>query len=65
MVDELGRLYLDTDLGFGLVHTLDMEPASDAIEQGLWTPEEINAAELPRRFGFVRSPVARRQAGGP
>jgi hypothetical protein len=64
VVDELGRLYLDTDLGFGLVHTLDVEQASDAIEQGLWTPEAMNAAELPQRFGFVRSPVARRQAGG-
>lgn len=65
VVDELGRLYLDTNLGFGLVHTLDMEPASDAIEQGLWTPEPVTAAELPLRFGFVRSPVARRQTGGP
>jgi len=63
-VDELGRLYLDTDLGFGLVHTLDMEQASEAVEQGLWTPEEMMAAELPQRFGYVCSPAARRQAAG-
>lgn len=63
-VDELGRLYLETDLGFGLVHTLDMEQASEAVEQGLWTPEEMRAAELPQRFGYVCSPVARRQAAG-
>jgi hypothetical protein len=63
-VDELGRLYLDTDLGFGLVHTLDMEQASEAVEQGLWTPEEMRAAELPQRFGYVCSPAARRQAAG-
>ena len=62
VVDEVGRFYLDTELGFGLVHTLDMEAASDAIEEGLWTPEEIAAAELPLRFCFVRSPVAHRQA---
>jgi hypothetical protein len=63
-VDELGRLYLETDLGFGLVHTLDVAQASEAVEQGLWTPEEMRAAELPQRFGYVCSPVARRQAAG-
>lgn len=61
MVDEQGRLYLETDLGFGLVHTLDVEQAADAIEQGIWTPEEVAAAELPQRFGYVCSPAARRQ----
>jgi hypothetical protein len=62
MVDEQGRLYLETDLGFGLVHTLDVEQAANAIEQGLWTPEDVAAAELPQRFGYVCSPAARRQA---
>ena len=61
IVDEDGRLYLETDLGFGVVHTQDMGEASDAIEQGRWVPEEIPAAELPRRFGYVCSPAARRQ----
>jgi len=60
VIDEMGRLYLDTDLGFGIVHTLDMEPASDAIEQGVWTPVTVRAAELPQRFGFVCSPAALR-----
>jgi hypothetical protein len=59
-VDEIGRLFLDTDLGFGLVHSLDMEAASDAIERGLWQPAPARAAELPRRFGFVCSPAAER-----
>ena len=62
VVDETGRLYLDTELGFGLVHTLDMEAASDAIEQGRWTPETITASELPQRFGYIRSPAAHRQS---
>jgi hypothetical protein len=61
IVDEQGRLYLETDLGVGVVHTQDMGEASDAIEQGLWTPEEMLAAELPRRFGYVCSPAASRQ----
>ena len=62
VLDEHGRLYLQTDLGFGLVHTLDVAQAADAIEQGLWVPEEIPARELPQRFGYVPSPAARRQA---
>lgn len=56
VVDEHGRLYLDTDIGLGLVHTLDMEQASDAVEQGRWVPQEMRADALPVRFGFVRSP---------
>ncbi len=60
VMDEQGRLYLQTDLGFGLVHTLDMEQASDAVEQGLWTPEEMCAGDLQQRFGYVCSPAARR-----
>jgi hypothetical protein len=61
VLDENGRLYLDSDLGFGLVHTLDMALASDAIEDGLWQPETMDSRELPLRFGFVRSPAAMRQ----
>jgi hypothetical protein len=61
VVDELGRVYLDTDVGFGLVHTLDVEAAADAIESGAWPVQEIAADELPQRFGFVRSPDATRK----
>ena len=56
MVDEWGRLYLETEVGFGLVHTQDMTHAADAVEQGLWVPEEVFARDLPARFGYVRSP---------
>ena len=58
IVDGEGRLFVETDIGFGLVHTLDMEAASDAIDQGLWKPEEMRADELPGRFGYVLSPAA-------
>lgn len=60
LLDESGRLYLHTPLGLGLVHTLDMEAAANAVEQGLWQPEEVQSADLPRRFGFVRRPQARK-----
>jgi len=58
VVDEVGRLYLESDLGFGLVHTLDMLAAADAVEAGLWVPVQMAAAELPTRFAYVTSPKA-------
>jgi hypothetical protein len=62
VVDESGRAYLDTDIGFGIVHTLDMEAVADAVEAGRWQPKEIESAELPARFRFVRSPASSRDA---
>ena len=35
VLDELGRVYLETDLGFGLVHTQDVVLVAQAVEQGL------------------------------
>ena len=58
VLDEQGRVYLETDAGFGLVHTLDMLNAADAIEQGLWVPMSLPADSLPKRFGYVRSPAS-------
>jgi len=59
-VDESGRLFLTTDLGFGIVHSLDMGAASDAIERALWQPREVEFAALVERFGFRLSPAAGR-----
>ncbi|MEO8543771.1 MAG: DUF2946 family protein [Burkholderiaceae bacterium] len=58
-VDEAGRVYLETDSGFGLVHTLDVPIAADAIESGLWVPEQLQAMHMPGRFGYVMSPQQR------
>jgi hypothetical protein len=55
-LDEAGRLFLDTDIGFGLVHTQDMHEAARAVEAGDWQPESLPFAEMPQRFGFVPSP---------
>ncbi len=57
-LDEHGRLYLETELGFGLVHTQDMVLAADALEQGLWVAQSVLTRELPTRFAYVRSPHA-------
>ncbi|KAF1044134.1 DUF2946 family protein [Xylophilus sp.] len=59
LVDGEGRLYLASDAGLGIVHTQDMVLAAEAVENGLWKPEEVDAGDLPRRFGFVRSPAGR------
>lgn len=58
LVDETGRLFIATELGLGVVHTLDMETAADAIEQGHWAVAESHNAELPRRYGHCLSPQA-------
>jgi hypothetical protein len=59
LLDEQGRLYLQTDIGFGLVHSMDMGHAANAVERGLWLPEEALCAGLPARFGYLLSPQAR------
>lgn len=56
VLDESGRVYLHTTLGFGLVHSLDVACVAQAIEQGVWTVEEACAETLPQRYGYVVSP---------
>ncbi len=55
-LDEAGRLYLATDLGFGLVHSADMVLASNAVEAQRWMPTQVAAQSLPERFGYRRTP---------
>lgn len=56
-LDELGHLYLEADSGLGLVHSQDVQQASEAIEQGLWLPQTVSYADLEARFAFVKSPA--------
>lgn len=55
-VDETGRLFLDTDLGFGLVHSLDTELAAQALDAGQWPLHELPFARMPARFGYQARP---------
>ena len=48
-LDELGRLYLQTVRGFGLVHTQDMVLAGEAVEQGRWSRAGAAAGTLGAR----------------
>ena len=55
-LDAAGRLFLDTDIGFGIVHSLDVFDAAGAVEQGLWSPQALDFAQAPLRFGYVLDP---------
>jgi hypothetical protein len=69
VLDETGPLYLDTDIGFGLVHTLDMEQAADAVETKLWSPQEMartacrSASVRPQPAGLQRTNEKGRDSG--
>lgn len=56
-VDELGWVYLETPLGFGLVHTQDVGLAVQAVESGLWGLGSVQRSDLPARYGYVCSPA--------
>lgn len=55
-VDEVGHVYLETDVGFGLVHTQDVTQAAQCVEDGLWVPIEVEQQALPKRFNYCVSP---------
>jgi Protein of unknown function (DUF2946) len=62
-LDEHDRLFIDTDIGFGLVHSLDTGIAAAAIESGAWPPPGVMAfADMPSRFGHVLEPRPERIA---
>lgn len=63
-LDEQGRAYLSSEQGLGLVHSLDMDLLADALEQGRWPVQEVLAADLPARFGYVLSPQAQAAQAG-
>lgn len=66
LVDEQGHVYLQTNRGFGLVHSLDVGWAAEALEQGLWSLQEGKKNEWPKQFGFVVSPQnTQNQTHGP
>jgi hypothetical protein len=57
-LDQHGRLFLQADLGYGVVHSLDMLDAANAIDGGLWAPQELAFEQMPARFGYVLKPVS-------
>ena len=55
-LDDGGRLFLATDIGYGIVHTLDMGIAAQAVEAGDWVPIELPFSQMPERFGYRLKP---------
>lgn len=61
-LDEEDRLLLAARLPglpdpvLGLVHSLDMGEAAEAVEQGLWRPGISTLEDLCARYGVVRHP---------
>lgn len=60
LLDEAGRVYLATNLGFGLVHTQDVARVAEWIDvaPAQWKLQSVSGRTLPERFGFVLSPHA-------
>ena len=56
-LDEQDRLFLATDLGLGIVHTLDMEAAAGAVESAAWSPTAAAFDALVARFGYRLAPA--------
>jgi hypothetical protein len=56
-LDPDGRLFLTTDIGPGLVHTLDMELGADAVDGGFWQPAAVRFDEYVERSGYRLRPT--------
>ena len=61
LLDEAGKVYLVTELGFGLLRSQDVGMAALKIESGSWMPESVASSDLEEMFGFVRSPQLRQR----
>ncbi|MBB4843379.1 hypothetical protein HNP55_001898 [Paucibacter oligotrophus] len=57
-LDEQDRLFIASELGLGLVHSLDMLWAAEAVQQGRLAPESRLFTELLSEFQIVLQPVA-------
>jgi hypothetical protein len=64
-MDEEGRVYLSTDIGHGLVHSLDVGTVAQALESGNWgvfQPAALKAKQTETQWGFVAHPKPPRSA---
>lgn len=57
-LDDAGRLFLLTPRGLGLVHSLDMTWAAEALEHNQWhLTGELAFEVFPKRFGYRLHPT--------
>lgn len=64
VLDEQGRLYLETEQGFGIVHSQDVWDASECLERQQWPVQERRRADLPHVYGYQTSPQSRLALSG-
>jgi len=57
LMDEFGRLFLVTERGLGIVRSMDMDAAADALQACSWPLEEVTFSALPQRFGYGLAPT--------
>ncbi|MDC8784831.1 DUF2946 family protein [Roseateles koreensis] len=55
-MDEHDRLFLATPLGMGLVHSMDMLWAAEAVQAGQWDPQPRAFSDLLEDFKVVLQP---------
>ncbi len=55
-LDEEGRLFLGTEHGLGVVRSMDMVRAVDAMETMAWSPQDTTFAALLAHHGVVLRP---------
>jgi hypothetical protein len=59
--DEAGKVYFQTPMGFGLLHTLDVAQAAEGLSLDLWPLESVESWRMPSRFGYCISPATDHQ----
>ncbi len=57
-LDEHGRVFLSFERGLGVVRSMDMLAAAEAIETLGWAPQEVSFDSLPLAHGYVLRPQA-------
>ena len=59
--DEKGRVYLETSLGIGLVHSADVPTVAQLLDAEQWTLETLDSVALESRYAFIASPESRNE----
>ncbi len=54
--DEAGRLFAETQIGLGLLHSQDVPMLANQLDHWLPLIAEVSSQEIEQRYGFVKSP---------
>ena len=57
-----GRVYMQTDVGFGMIHSNDVPLAAEFIEQGIWRVGQKIDGDLGYLHHFCKSPLDKKRA---